>query len=378
MQQPQEDCYTSYNVPMNYTWATLIVVICTGVAAMLHPFFNISDLALVYLPGIVLVASRFGRGPSVLASCLSVLALNFFFTQPYFTLFVENPRVVLTLVVILLVALVISTLTTRTHEQTDAAQRAAVQVETERLRNSLLSSVSHDLRTPLAGVTGALSSTLEGWQMLDDSTRIDLIQNAYDESERLSRLLTNVLEMTRLEAGGLTVRKEWQPMEEVVGAALTRLETRLRDRLISVNLPPDLPLVPLDAVLIEQVFLNLLENALKYTPPAAQISISAVAVGAPQPSAIQVTVADHGLGLRPGDERLIFEKFNRGTQPSGGGTGLGLTICQGIVRVHGGQIWAERRPEGGAAFIFTLPISGVPPRVELEPEPAPCGEEDLA
>ncbi|MEI6779048.1 MAG: DUF4118 domain-containing protein [Chloroflexales bacterium] len=362
---------------MNYTWATLIVVICTGVAAMLHPFFNISDLALVYLPGIVLVASRFGRGPSVLASCLSVLALNFFFTQPYFTLFVDNPRVVLTLVVILLVALVISTLTTRTHEQTDAAQRAAMQVETERLRNSLLSSVSHDLRTPLAGVTGALSSTLEGWQMLDDSTRIDLIQNAYDESERLSRLLTNLLEMTRLEAGGLTVRKEWQPMEEVVGAALTRLETRLRDRLITVNLPPDLPLVPLDAVLIEQVLLNLLENALKHTPPASQISISAIAVGAPQPTAIQMTVADRGLGLRPGDEWSIFEKFNRGTQPSGGGTGLGLTICQGIVRVHGGQIWAERRPEGGAAFIFTLPISGVPPRVELEPEPSPCGEEDL-
>ena len=168
----------------------------------------------------------------------------------------------------------------------------------------------------------------------------------------------NLLEMTRLDAGAVQVRKEWQPLEEVVGAALTRLEQQLAQRQLAVRLPPDLPLVPLDAVLIEQVLLNLLENALKYTPQGSPLEIDAGVT----PAGITVTIADRGPGLPPGEERLIFDKFYRGARAgAASGVGLGLTICRGMVEAHGGRIWAESRAGGGALFRFTLPLDGQPP-----------------
>jgi two-component system sensor histidine kinase KdpD len=240
----------------------------------------------------------------------------------------------------------------------EEAQRAQVQAETERMRSSLLSSVSHDLRTPLAVITGATSSLVEGAVTLDPATRVELAQTAYDEATRLNRLVGNLLDMTRLESGALQVRKEWQPLEEVVGATLTRLHDRLRDHSVTVTLPPDGPLVPLDSVLVEQVLINLLENAIKYTPPGSPIELSATGAG----DVVTVTVADRGPGIAAGDEQRIFDKFYRARAGTGsGGVGLGLTICRGIVEAHGGRIWAENRPGGGAAFHFTLPIEGTPP-----------------
>ncbi|HMP41626.1 MAG TPA: ATP-binding protein, partial [Roseiflexaceae bacterium] len=246
----------------------------------------------------------------------------------------------------------------------EVAQRTAVQMEAERTRNALLSSVSHDLRTPLAVVTGALSSVLDAGNGIDDATRIELLTNAYDEAERLSRLLNNILEMTRLEAGGMHARKEWHPLEEVVGAALTRLERQLGGRDILVELADDLPLIPLDAVLIEQVLVNLLENALKYTPATSPITISASVLNDTVPPAVQVRVADRGPGVPPGSEDAIFTKFTRGLQPTQSGVGLGLTISRGIIHIHGGTIWCEARPGGGAVFVFPLPIEGTPPSIE--------------
>jgi two-component system sensor histidine kinase KdpD len=248
-------------------------------------------------------------------------------------------------------------------ELAHAAQQAQIQVETERLRNSLLSSVSHDLRTPLSVITGALSSLREEGATLAPPTRGELIDTAYDEANRLNRLVGNLLEMTRIEAGAVQVRKEWQPLEEVIGAALTRLERQLADRPLSTALPQDLPLVPLDSVLIEQVLVNLIENAIKYAPPARPIDITASATA----SAVTVTVADRGPGLPVGDEERIFEKFYRvaaANVPSG--VGLGLTICRGIVEAHGGRIWAENRAGGGTCFMFTLPLEGTPPQVRGE------------
>jgi two-component system, OmpR family, sensor histidine kinase KdpD len=238
-----------------------------------------------------------------------------------------------------------------------------VQIETERLRNSLLSSVSHDLRTPLAVITGSASSLLEGEPAFDASTRRELIQTIFDEGNRLNRLVSNLLDMTRLEAGTIQVHKEWQPLEEVVGAALTRLEPRLKGRQISADLPANLPLVPLDSVLIEQVLINLLENALRHTPPDSSIDIAAWSADGD----VVVEVADRGRGLPPGDEQRVFEKFYH-TEPLGRatGVGLGLTICRGFVEAHGGQIWAENRPEHGARFRFTLPLAGSPPQVRTE------------
>jgi two-component system sensor histidine kinase KdpD len=233
------------------------------------------------------------------------------------------------------------------------AQQARLQIETEQLRNSLLSSVSHDLRTPLAAITGAASSLMDEDKALEPPMRHEMAQTIYEEAERLNRLLRNLLDMTRLESGALHVNKELQPLEEVIGAALSRLEAPLADRAVNIRLPADLPFVPIDSVLIEQVFINLLENAIKYTPAGSPIDLSASADGAE----VVIEVADRGPGLPPGDEQRIFEKFYRarGSQ-NGSGVGLGLTICRGVIEAHGGRIWAENRSGGGAVFRFTLPI----------------------
>lgn len=235
----------------------------------------------------------------------------------------------------------------------DETQQARLQVETEQLRNSLLSSVSHDLRTPLAAITGAASSLMDNENALEPAARYEMAQTIYEEAGRLNRLLRNLLDMTRLESGALHINKESQPLEEVIGAALSRLEEPLADRAVNIQLPVDLPFVPIDSVLIEQVFINLLENAIKYTPAHSPIDLSASQDGA----SIAIEVADRGPGLPPGDEQRIFEKFYRArASQNGSGVGLGLTICRGIVEAHGGRMWAENRSGGGAVFRFTLPI----------------------
>jgi two-component system sensor histidine kinase KdpD len=250
----------------------------------------------------------------------------------------------------------------------EEAQQAQVDVEAERLRNALLSSVSHDLRTPLTAISGAASTLLDS-QSLDSATRQELAQSIYDEADRLNRLVRNLLDMTRLEAGTVQVHKEWQLIDEVIGVALARLEKPLAGRPVQTDLPPDLPPAPFDAALIEQVLINLLENALKYTPPGTPIDITAHAVG---PEMV-VAVGDRGPGLAPGDQERIFEKFYRAkhyrAEAAGNerGTGLGLTICRGIIQAHGGRIWAENRPDGGALFQFSLPLGEPPPTLAPQP-----------
>jgi two-component system, OmpR family, sensor histidine kinase KdpD len=499
-----------------YLWGAVVVLGCTLIAQLMFPFFDLSNVIMVYLLGVVLVANRFGRGPSIMAAIMSVLAFDFFYVPPYLTFAVSDVQYLITFAVMLLVALMISSLTVQARRQAevanqrerragalyelsrllsaardldsilravisqtsgvfdgqvtlmlpvgekrlqpwgrsehwwgagieqrmifapgdaeigvaqwvfdhrkpagrgtntlpgseaiylplngarsivgvlglrpsskrllapeqlhlletfasqtalaiertafaDEAQQAQISIATERMRNSLLSSVSHDLRTPLTAITGAASVLVE--QELDSDTRRDLAETIYEESDRLNRLVTNLLEMTRIEAGSIQVRKEWQPIEEVVGAALSRLKYRTDEHTIMVELPPDLPLVPFDSVLIEQVLVNILENAIKYTPIGSSISLQAFASA----TALTVEVADNGNGLPPGDEERVFEKFYRtgakGTPP---GSGLGLTICRGIVEAHGGHIWAANQPGGGAVFSFTLPIDGTPPRI---------------
>ena len=252
---------------------------------------------------------------------------------------------------------------------TKAAQ-ATVEVEAERLRTALLTSVSHDLRTPLAIITSALTSLRQGGAALDAATRDDLAQTASVEAHRLNRLLGNLLEMTRLEAGAVRVHKEWQPLEEVVGVAVARVADHEvpagllpGERPLAIDLPPDLPLIPLDGILIEQVLVNLLENAVKYTPAGTPVTLQARHVGA----AVEVEVTDQGPGLAPGDEHRVFEKFYRGgADSSRGNVGLGLAICKGMVEAHGGRIWAENRAQGGAVFRFTLPLEGTPPQIPVE------------
>ncbi len=253
----------------------------------------------------------------------------------------------------------------------EEARRARLRMETEQLRNSLLSSVSHDLRTPLAVVTGATSALLdEEAPPKDEATRRELLETAHEEALRLNRLVRNLLDMTRLEAGALKVQKELQPLEEIVGAALNRMEHRLSDRPVHATIPQDLPLVAFDSALIEQVLINLLENADKYTPPASPIDVTARAGS----NEVEVEVADRGPGIAPRDAERVFDKFYRVREGEGGGAGLGLTICRGIVSAHGGRIWVEPRSGGGASFRFVLPL---PPNTPAAPPPEPLPAEGI-
>jgi len=242
----------------------------------------------------------------------------------------------------------------RVERLQQAALDAQVAMETERLRASLLGSVTHDFQTPLAAIVGSASSLLNLPGRLDTTQAQEMLTNILDEAERLSRLVSNLLDIAMLESGSLKLHKELQPLEEVIGAALTRLEKKLADRPIATSLPPDLPMVPLDSALAEHIFINLLENALKYTPAGSPLAIAAVA----RDHEIEVEVSDQGPGFPPEDLERIFEMFDRGTQDLGQkGYGLGLSICRAIVEAHGGRIWALNRPGGGAAVRFTFPLT---------------------
>lgn len=239
----------------------------------------------------------------------------------------------------------------------DEARDAALRAKTEQLRASLLSAVSHDLRTPLAAITGAATSLRDDGN-LEAPTRTELVAAICDEAERLERLVANLLDMTRLESGASAPRRDWVPFDEIVGSALSRLEKRLEGREVEVDVQDDLPLLFVDPVLFEQLVLNLLENATKYTPARSPIDLAAHVAG----DAIVIEVRDRGPGLRAGDEERIFEKFHRGHHPGVAGVGLGLPICRAIADAHGGSIVALSRPGGGAIFRVALPITpGAPP-----------------
>jgi two-component system sensor histidine kinase KdpD len=250
------------------------------------------------------------------------------------------------------------TLLVEGHEQ------ARLETESERLRTALLSSLSHDLRTPLASIEGAASSLLHAPEDLPAEVRRELADTVLEESRRMSRLVANLLDMVRVETGGLAVKKTWQPLEEALGVALVRLEDRLKPHPVRAELPHDLPLVPIDELLIEQVFMNLLENAAKHTPPEAPITVSAWR----DDGSVVVEVADSGAGIPAGMEEIVFQKFYRAPSTDHStGAGLGLTICRGIIAAHGGRIWVKSHDGGGAAFQFSLPLEG-PPVVPMPPD----------
>ncbi|MBI1174026.1 MAG: DUF4118 domain-containing protein [Sideroxydans sp.] len=494
-----------------YIWSVVAAAICTSIAWLMFENFDLANLIMVYLLGVVVVAARYGRGPSVFSSFLGVVFFDFFFVPPRFSFAVADSQYLITFAVMLLVALVISSMTVSIKHQAKIAshrerriaslyamsrelsvtrgeenimrvaikhvtdvfesqavvllpnetgrivyprgdgvaqschgsdlsvaqwvydhgqmaglgtdtlpggdmvylplkassgmigvlallplnparialpeqqrlletfvsqialalegvkqavetQHAQLKIESEQLRNTLLSAISHDLRTPLAAIVGASSSLLWDNNRLDNQARLELSQSIYDEAVRMTGLANNLLDMARLEAGAVVLNRQWQPLEEVVGGALAGMSARMKNHPVTVILPRDLPLVKIDSQLIERVFVNLLENIVKYTPPGTAVEISA----ATDLNEMVVTVSDHGHGIPAGEEQRIFEKFHRiANEGSQGGAGLGLTICRAIVEAHDGRMWADNLPTGGAAFHFTLPLTE-PPLIEHE------------
>jgi two-component system sensor histidine kinase KdpD len=237
----------------------------------------------------------------------------------------------------------------------EAALRAAVLARSDELKSALLSSVSHDLRTPLAAIKGSVSSLLvEGTGVTwDDATRREFLLTIDEETDRLTRLVGNLLDLSRIEAGALHPHREPYPLDELLWQAIDRLAVPGLAERVRVTLPDDLPLVPLDPVLLERVFTNLLENAAKYAPPDTPIDVVAERQG----REVRVSVIDRGPGV-PADERArIFDRFYRAGQSRVvKGTGLGLAISRGFVEAHGGRLWVEDAPGGGACFVVALPL----------------------
>ena len=241
----------------------------------------------------------------------------------------------------------------------DVAQDTTVQMESERLRSSLLAAISHDLRTPLAALVG-MAESLAMTQPPPAAAQREIVAGMREAALRMNSLVNNLLDMARLESGQVQLNRQWQPLEEVVGSALKAMSGALDPRRVRVSLPEDLPLLHIDAVLIERVLCNLLENAVKYTPAASPIEIHASA----DSEHVTLMIDDHGPGLPRGREEAIFQKFERGRKESATpGVGLGLAICRAIVEAHGGTIGCETRTQGGARFRIELP-RGVPPPLD--------------
>ena len=486
-----------------YGWAFVTTLLCTAVAFVLYPRFELSNLVMVYLLGVTVAGLRFGRGPSVMTAILNVAAFDFFFVPPRFTFAVTDVQYFVTFGVMLLVALVIANLVASVRQQTrvagarerrtallyamsrelavtrgissiarvairhlaevfqcravillpdtegklryprdppldqsyrhadlavaqwvadhasqaglgtdtlpatpglyihlgderqhlgvlavlpsnprrvllpeqkhlletfagqiglalerarlaESAEAAGLAAERESLRNTLLASISHDLRTPLAVMAGAGSTLAQHSAQLDEATRITLARSIEAKAREMSELVSNVLDLMRFESGQVILRRDWQALDDLVGAALQTLEARLARHAVELRIPADLSPVHVDATLIVQVFANLFDNAAKYTPAGTHVSVSAAADG----PYVRVIVDDDGPGLPAGDPSRLFDKFQRGnSEGTVVGVGLGLAICQAIVRAHGGQIEAQRRTGGGARFEFTLPAT---------------------
>ena len=494
-----------------YGWAGAASVATALVATPLFAFLDLANIAMLFLLVVVLVALRFGRGPSVVATCVSVACFDFFFVPPRFTFAISDAQYLVTFAVMLAVGLITGHLTAnlrfqarvashresrsralyefarelsgtlqteqifditssfvqrafrakatllvpdadgrllapeagmndslaaaldigiaqwafdratsaglgtdtlpasklfylplvapmRTRgvlaiepeslrwilipeqrQQLDAfaalaaialervhyievAQSALVTMESERLRNSLLAALSHDLRTPLTSLVG-VSETLVRSRPALDPAQLEYAHTLHDESIRMSALVSNLLDMARIQSGEVKFNLEWQALEEAVGSALRASGSQLKRHQVITQLAPDLPLLRFDAVLLERVLCNLLENAAKYTPEGSRIVITAQ----PHGSFVNVMVYDNGPGLPLGRQELLFEKFTRGEKESTKtGVGLGLAICRAIVEAHGGTIETCASPEGGAGFVFYLPLGTPPAMPELD------------
>jgi len=233
------------------------------------------------------------------------------------------------------------------------AEQAKIQQSRQKLERALLNSVSHDLRSPLATITGVLSSILEKGDRLPEQVRRELLENAKEEAARLNRFVGNLLDITRLEAREVVLKKVPCDVEDLIGCALAAIERLRMGTPVDVDLSPGLPMVAMDMVLMNQVLINLLDNALKYSPPKSMVGISARC--ADQNLVIHVT--DSGPGVPENELKRIFEKFYRIPVPeSVKGTGLGLSICKGIVEAHGGMIWADNKPGGGLIVTVEIPL----------------------
>ena len=344
-----------------YIVSILLVATATLVCEFIRPYLVPTNMIMVYQLVVVIAAVKLGLRPAIATAFFGVLAFDFFFVPPRLTFNVADKDYLVTFLGFFVVGVIISSLVAKVREQSLERERLSKQAETarilqiqENLERALLNSISHDLRTPLVSITGALSALQDKGDRLSSQARQELLETASDEAERLNRFVGNLLDMTRLEAGAMRLKIEPSDVQELIGCALSAMESRLGDRNVSVILPPGLIIIPLDMVLMMQVLVNLLDNANKYAPLTSNIEIHASVTG----DWLALTVADRGPGVPEPELAHIFDKFYHIQVPEKvGGTGLGLSICKGIVEAHGGEIMAKNREGGGLAIEILLPLA---------------------
>ena len=346
---------------------TAAIVVCSAAGWLFRDSGNQAFHLMLYLLGVVAVALLWGRLASCVAAVLGMLAFDYLFVDSLvdyrFTIHFHLHNLVIfggMLGIAQLVAWLIGGLRAKTRAELgmaivqarliEEAKLAKLEAEAERARSVLLSAVSHDLRTPLASIKIAAETLVAELPSMSHEECLELSSMLLGESEKLDHMLGNLLDLTRLEDTFMRLNKDWQSLEEIIGAVLTRLENQNGKLPIVVSFAPELPLVQVDAVLIEQLISNILENAIRYAPgkPVALLA-------AQQSGQIRVEIRDNGPGVPKELHERVFDKFYRSPGSGDGGTGLGLAICKAIAEAHGGKIWVEAAPSGGASFIFTLP-----------------------
>jgi two-component system sensor histidine kinase KdpD len=323
-----------------------LVFIMTLLGEFLKRRLEPTNIVMFYLLAVVIAAIRWGQGPAIVTSVASVLAFDFFLVPPYLTLNVHDIEYLFTFAAFLAVGLIVSALTSkvRTH---------IIQRQTEKLHSALLNSISNDLKTPLVSITGTLSALLDSESKLGEQQKIELLETARGQSDRLNRIVNNLLDMTRTESGVLRISKKPCDLRDFIGASLQQLKDKVGSRNIKINIPMDMPEVALDFPYMLKALLNVIDNALKYSPDGSPLEIEASCVG----NKVSVSVRDFGYGIPREDLGRIFDKFYRVQRAQNVlGTGLGLSISKNIIEAHGGHISAESILGKGATLIIELPL----------------------
>jgi two-component system sensor histidine kinase KdpD len=335
-----------------YLIALLSVLATFVVVGVLHStVVDLPAAILLYLVPIVLAASRWGRGPAITAALVSILGHDLLFVEPRGTFSIARADEALGLALLLFTALVTAQLADGARRGAETAREAAVARRSDELKTALLRAVTHNLRTPLASIKASVSGLRQPGTAYSDEDRGELLAEIEEEADRLNRLVTNLLDASRLEAGGLRISAHPQDLRELVSAVVDRLGPLLSGRSVTIQIPEHLPPVACDYAQIDQVVSNLIENACLHTPAATPITLHATFAE----GNVRVEILDSGPGVPEAERERLFRPFERG-HTRAAGTGLGLTIARGFVEAHGGHLWLEDGPNAGARFVFTLPV----------------------
>ena len=342
--------------------AATLAVTLGGLAVV--PRVDVVNVAMVYVFVVLLIALRFGQGPTIVTSILAVAAFDVVFVPPHGRFSVDDLQYLLTFAIMAAIGLVVSRMRERIRRQEIARAELSAVTETEKMRSTLLASISHDLRTPLAVLSGASSTLAEQGEHMSASERTELARSLYRQSTELSDWVVKLLQMTRLESGAIAGQPDWTEFGEIANAVVNRTQEQFPHHHLIVETPSDLPLIKVDAVLMEQALANLVDNAVRHTPNGTVVRIRV----ARHDTGLLVSVEDNGHSSRDAALDQAFITF--GTDAVGARDtvkGLGLSITRAIVRLHHGRSWGEILPEGRVAFRFSLPL-GTPPVPPVDPE----------